>query len=49
MVSGINFTIWLVILLATADAVYPWWIWVAGPWGALLLLRTIFGGRPGGY
>ncbi|MCP9953031.1 DUF1707 domain-containing protein [Actinomadura madurae] len=49
VVSGINFTIWLVILLATADAVYPWWIWVAGPWGALLLLRTIFGGRPGGY
>ncbi len=46
VVSGINLGIWLIILVATG-AVYPWWIWVAGPWGALLLLRTIFGGRPG--
>ena len=41
-VSGINFTVWLIILLTTG-AVYPWWIWVAGPWGAILLMRTIFG------
>jgi hypothetical protein len=46
VVSGINLGIWLIILVATG-AVYPWWIWVAGPWGALLLLRTIFGGRQG--
>jgi hypothetical protein len=25
---------------------YYWPIWVAGPWGALLLARTLFGGRP---
>ncbi|MEO3826717.1 DUF1707 domain-containing protein [Actinomadura sp. B10D3] len=47
VVSGINFTIWLAVMLATGDAVYPWWIWVAGPWGAALLLRTILGGRSG--
>ncbi|MFA1543875.1 DUF1707 SHOCT-like domain-containing protein [Actinomadura monticuli] len=46
-VSAINFTVWLIILV-TSGAVYPWWIWVAGPWGAILLMRTIFGDRHGG-
>ena len=45
-VSAINFTVWLIVLLTTG-AVYPWWIWVAGPWGAILLMRTIFGDRHG--
>jgi hypothetical protein len=45
-VSAINFTVWLIILL-TSGAVYPWWIWVAGPWGAILLMRTVFGDRRG--
>ncbi|MFA1549138.1 DUF1707 domain-containing protein [Actinomadura chokoriensis] len=45
-VSAINVTVWLIILV-TAGAVYPWWIWVAGPWGAILLIRTIFGDRRG--
>lgn len=45
-VSAINFTIWLIVLVTTG-AVYPWWIWVAGPWGAILLMRTIFGDRHG--
>ncbi|SNS19173.1 DUF1707 SHOCT-like domain-containing protein [Actinomadura mexicana] len=46
-VSAINVTVWLIILVASG-AVYPWWIWVAGPWGAFLLMRTIFGGRQDG-
>ena len=46
-VSAINFTVWLIVLVTTG-AVYPWWIWVAGPWGAILLMRTIFGDRDGG-
>ncbi|XRQ06146.1 DUF1707 SHOCT-like domain-containing protein [Actinomadura welshii] len=46
-VSGINFTIWLIIAVTTGW-VYPWWIWVAGPWGALLLVGTLFGGRRDG-
>ncbi|TDD75719.1 DUF1707 domain-containing protein [Actinomadura darangshiensis] len=45
-VSAINVTVWLIILI-TSGAVYPWWIWVAGPWGAILLMRTIFGDRHG--
>ncbi|GAA1853386.1 DUF1707 SHOCT-like domain-containing protein [Actinomadura bangladeshensis] len=46
-VSAINFTVWLIVLVTTG-AVYPWWIWVAGPWGAILLMRTIFGDRRDG-
>lgn len=46
-VSGINFTVWLIIVLTTGW-VYPWWIWVAGPWGAMLLIGSIFGGRRSG-
>ncbi|GAA4374050.1 DUF1707 domain-containing protein [Actinomadura verrucosospora] len=45
-VSAINLTVWLIILV-TSGAVYPWWIWVAAPWGAVLLMRTVFGGRQG--
>ena len=39
-VGGINFTIWLIISL-TSGLVYPWWLWVIGPWGAVLLIRTL--------
>ncbi|GAA3965309.1 DUF1707 domain-containing protein [Actinomadura viridis] len=44
VVSGINLTVWLILALA-GTLVYPWWIWVAGPWGAILVLTTIFGSR----
>ena len=47
-VSAINFTIWLIIAVSSGW-VYPWWIWVAGPWGAMLLIRMLFGdGRRNG-
>ncbi|NVI87095.1 DUF1707 domain-containing protein [Actinomadura sp. BRA 177] len=46
-VSAINFTVWLILTVQGSGAVYPWWIWVAGPWGAILLMRTIFGDRRG--
>lgn len=42
-VSMINFLIWGVISLAVGDALYPWWIWVAGPWGAVLLVGWLSG------
>ncbi|MFI0484103.1 DUF1707 domain-containing protein [Actinomadura sp. 9N215] len=45
LVSGINLTIWLILTVQGSGSVYPWWIWVAGPWGALLLLRTVLGNR----
>ncbi|MFD0685610.1 DUF1707 SHOCT-like domain-containing protein [Actinomadura fibrosa] len=44
LVSGINFAVWLAILL-TGNVVYPWWVWVAGPWGAVLLIGSLLGSR----
>jgi|SRR5437868_1422866 len=44
MASGINLTIWLALAL-TGNVVYPWWIWVAGPWGAVILLNSLLGPR----
>ncbi|TYB48587.1 DUF1707 SHOCT-like domain-containing protein [Actinomadura chibensis] len=43
-ISGLNLAIWLIIVVSSG-MVYPWWVWVAGPWGALLLIRTVLGGR----
>jgi hypothetical protein len=39
--SLINLMIWAVLCLFTMGWIYPWWIWVAGPWGAVLLGRRI--------
>jgi hypothetical protein len=36
--------IWL-ITAAPTGAWYPWWIWVAGPWGAVKIAGQIFGPR----
>ncbi|MGY1697890.1 DUF1707 domain-containing protein [Geodermatophilus sp. SYSU D00814] len=33
--------IWLVSMLATTDLQYPWPVWVVGPWGVILLARTL--------
>jgi hypothetical protein len=41
--SVVNLVIWGIVSLASGVAVYPWWIWVAGPWGAVLLLRLVTG------
>lgn len=46
-VSAINFTIWAIIAL-TGNLVYPWWVWVAGPWGAVLLIGTLLGPKGDG-
>jgi hypothetical protein len=35
--SAVNFLIWGIISLSLGEALYPWWIWVAGPWGLVLL------------
>ena len=35
--STLNFLIWGIISLSLGEALYPWWIWVAGPWGLVLL------------
>ena len=50
-VSTLNVIVWAVVALTAAGPVYPWWIWVAGPWGAMLALRALAGraGTPAGY
>jgi hypothetical protein len=42
MASGINWVIWLAVSLSSDGSVYPWPIWVMGPWGVILLVGTIF-------
>jgi hypothetical protein len=39
----VNVAIWGAVSLSAGDGVYFWPIWVAGPWGALLLAQTLFG------
>jgi Flp pilus assembly protein TadB len=38
--SLVSFVIWLIIMVTTG-ATYPWFVWVAGPWGAVLLGRYL--------
>lgn len=47
MVSFVNLVIWLIVSATSGDFVYPWWIWVAGPWGAVLLAGWLAGRRHG--
>jgi len=41
--------IWAVTSLATWQFINFWPIWVIGPWGAVLLARTVTGGRDGNH
>ncbi|MFI6538974.1 DUF1707 domain-containing protein [Nonomuraea sp. NPDC050547] len=41
--SGINWVIWLIVSVTSGDFIYPWPLWVMGPWGVILLLSTVFG------
>jgi hypothetical protein len=40
---AITMAIWLVSSLAAQELLYFWPIWVAGPWGAVLLWQTVAG------
>jgi hypothetical protein len=40
---GINVLIWAIVSLANREYIYFWPIWVAGPWGVVLLASTLFG------
>jgi hypothetical protein len=44
-VSAVLIVIWV---LSGGVASYPWFAWIVGPWGALLLARWISGGHPDG-
>lgn len=39
---SINLVIWLLVSLSEDDPQYFWPMWVAGPWGAVLLVNTLF-------
>jgi hypothetical protein len=41
--SAVNWVIWLIVSLTSGNLVYPWPLWVMGPWGAVLLMGTLFG------
>jgi hypothetical protein len=47
-VVAINVVIWTVASVGSGRPVYFWPFWVAVPWGAVLLMRTL-GGRPFGW
>jgi hypothetical protein len=40
---GINVLIWAIVSLSNRELTYFWPIWVAGPWGIVLLASTLFG------
>jgi hypothetical protein len=42
----ICFTVWLIVAL-TGGGAYPWFLWVAGPWGAVLLAGHVLGPKDG--
>ncbi len=45
--TAMNVTAWGIITLTVGEPVYPWWLWVAGPPGALLAVLYAAGiGRP---
>jgi hypothetical protein len=37
----LNLGIWAIVSVAGWHLVYPWWIWVVGPWGLVLLARLV--------
>jgi hypothetical protein len=45
-VNLICFTVWLIVA-ATGGGLYPWFLWVAGPWGAVLLAGQVMGPKDG--
>jgi len=40
--SGVNWVIWLLVSTTSDGPVYPWPLWVMGPWGVILLVTTVF-------
>lgn len=52
-VVSVNLVVWGLVSASTAQLIYPWPVWVAGPWGVILLVVSIAvtqarrGGQPG--
>jgi Domain of unknown function (DUF1707) len=47
-VTLLLFVIWLITAVSSHHADGLWFLWIAGPWGAILLGRWMFGHHPGG-
>lgn len=41
----VNVAVWLAVSLGSGELIYFWPLWVALPWGAVLLARTVAGRR----
>ncbi|WP_062345042.1 DUF1707 SHOCT-like domain-containing protein [Herbidospora yilanensis] len=41
LVSLINWAVWVVVAMTSGGPVYPWPLWVMGPWGIGLLISTL--------
>jgi Domain of unknown function (DUF1707) len=40
-IVAVNVVIWALASATTAHLIYPWPVWVAGPWGAILLVVSV--------
>ncbi len=40
-VVAVNLVVWVLVSATTAQLLYPWPLWVAGPWGAILLAISV--------
>ncbi|MDQ2811250.1 MAG: DUF1707 domain-containing protein [Actinomycetota bacterium] len=40
-VVAVNLVIWVLVCASAGQLIYPWPIWVAGPWGAVLAVLTV--------
>ena len=42
-------TVWTATSIGSGELLYPWPVWVIGPWGAVLLAQTLGRRGPGGH
>jgi hypothetical protein len=40
-VVALNVVIWLLVTIGTQSDIYPWPLWVAGPWGIAILAQDV--------
>jgi len=45
--SWLSVSLIMIVVWALSGFGYPWFLWIAGPWGAAMLARWISGGHPG--
>ncbi len=46
-IAAVNLVIWGLLVLTTGEWIHPWWVWVAAPPAAVLLVLYFSGiGRP---